>query len=373
MPANVVGQAQAGSIWRRCPLPDRAGFIHKVIEDASMADGLIKEMPGVDLAGLSRTIFDLYRAGREVRYERFQPTALALIKEMLPFDSAWWGNAAAEPMEIHRLYLFNCDRSILEAYTPYMEQDFFRAALMAKPGVSVNMADLVTRAQYVRTALYRNVGKRYKVEWSLGTLQVEPVSSLYEFLTLWRHDRKKPFSETERQIKELLMPHLSEAHRVARLRQVLEGGNALNDRWALVDDRGFLREATPGFIHSLRDHWPNWRGSRVPQPLLEHVRTATPFSANRATFRIAVKGAYRFVQVQDVSAVDSLSPREHEIAMRYARGQSHAVIATAVGLSPSTVRNHISRCYRKLAVNNKIELSLRLSQDGAIFDPAKPR
>ncbi len=211
-----------------------------------MADGLIKEMPGVDLVGLSRTIFDLYRAGREVRYERFQPTALALIKELLPFDSAWWGNAAAEPMEIHRLYLFNCDKSILEAYTPYMEQDFFRAALMAEPGVSVNMADLVTGAQYVRTALYRNVGKRYKVEWSLGTLHVEPVSSLYEFLTLWKHDRKKPFSEPERQTKELLMPHLSEAHRVARLRQVLEGGNALNvggPWWMIV---AFCARQRPG-------------------------------------------------------------------------------------------------------------------------------
>ncbi|MGO9444449.1 MAG: response regulator transcription factor [Thiobacillaceae bacterium] len=77
--------------------------------------------------------------------------------------------------------------------------------------------------------------------------------------------------------------------------------------------------------------------------------------------------------MQDVSALDSLSPREHEIAMRYARGKSHAVIAAAVRLSPSTVRNHISRCYRKLAVNNKIGLSHRLSQDGAIFDRGKPR
>ncbi|WP_295581087.1 hypothetical protein [uncultured Lamprocystis sp.] len=55
------------------------------------------------------------------------------------------------------------------------------------------------------------------MEWSRGTLLVEPLSSLQESITLWRPDGNNPVTETERLTKELLMPHLSEAHRAVRL------------------------------------------------------------------------------------------------------------------------------------------------------------
>lgn len=327
-----------------------------------MADAY-QEVSGVNLHALNRVILDIHRAGREVAYSQFQPLALDLIQKIIPFDSAWWGNAAAEPPEIHRLHLFNCDESILQAYVPHMEQDFFRTALIAQPGVTINMADLTSRARYVRTDLYRQVGKRYKVEWSLGTLLVEPVSSLYEFLTLWRHDAKKPFTETERQTKELLMPHLAEAHRAARLREILGGTHARQpDRWAVADERGFLREASPGFIHCLREQWPDWQGSKLPKALLECVRLAMPYRTPQLKLQIVPKGTFRYMQALASSALDSLSPREREIVTLYARGETYAAIATALGLAPATVRNHIAHCYRKLVVNNKAELATRVLQ-----------
>ena len=315
----------------------------------------------INARGLCRVILELHRAGREAAFSLFQPLALDLIQEIIPFDSAWWGNAAAMPMEIHRLHLYNCDESILDAYVPYMEQDFFRAALMAQPGVSINMADLISRERYVHTDLYRKVGTLYKVEWSLGTLMVEPVSSLQEFLTLWRHDAKKPFTETERQIKEVLMPHLADAHRAARLREVLDGENTRLDRWAVADERGFLREASPEFIHCMRQYWPDWQGSRLPENLLENVRLATPFNAGRLKLRITPKAGFRYLQVESLSALDGLTERERGVITRYARGETYAQIAAALALSPATVRNHIAHCYRKLAVNNKAELVLRVS------------
>ena len=318
----------------------------------------------MNVQALSRVLLELHRAGREAAYNRFQASALELIGEIIPFDSAWWGNAAAEPMEIHRLHLCNCDDSILEAYRPYMVQDFFRAALVAQPGVSVNLADLTSRARYMRTELYRNFGKPYKVEWSLGTLLVEPVSSLYELLTLWRHDGKKPFSESERKTKELLMPHLAESHRAARLREVLGGVHLRQDRWAVADERGYLREASPGFIDCLKEHWPDWQGSLLPEALLECVRSATPYSSTRLKLQIIPKGAFRYVHALAFSPLDNLSPREREIAIRYAKGETYAEIATTLHLSPATVRNHIANCYRKLAVNNKAELVVRVAQDG---------
>ena len=212
---------------------------------------------------LNKVTLSLYREGRDVPLRNFQDWALEQVRRLIPFDSAWWGNAAVEPMKIHWLHLHHCDKSILEAYPPYIADDFFRVALMASPGTSVNMSDLITRARFVRTALYRAIGKRYHVEWSLGTLQIDPVSSLSEFLTLWRHDAKKPFNEAERQIKELLMPHLSEAFRAVRLRHFLGGKDTRMKAWALADDQGFIRELSPAFAAVLQTHWPAWRGSML--------------------------------------------------------------------------------------------------------------
>lgn len=335
-----------------------------------MTEAPLQDVSGVNARGLCHAILQLHRAGREASFARFQPAALELIQEILPFDSAWWGNATAEPMEIHRLYLFNCDETILEAYVPYMEQDFFRAALLKTPGTTINMVDLITRERYVRTDLYRQVGQRYRVEWSFGTLLVEPVSSLQEFLTLWRHDGNNPFTETERLSKELLMPHLSEAHRAARLREILDGAHVRHDCWAGVDERGFLREVSPAFIHWLREHWPGWQGCRLPEALLECVRLATPFQTGQMKLQIVRKGSFRYLRALALSAVDSLSPREGDIATRYARGATYAAIALALGLAPTTVRNHIANCYRKLAVNNKTELAMRMLPARPFVDSA---
>lgn len=317
----------------------------------------------MDLTRFNRLLLELHRTGREAPLSQFQPTALDLIREMIPFDSAWWGNAAAEPLEIHRLFLHNCDESILETYTPYMDQDFFRAALMANPGKTINMADLTTRAHFVRTELYQKVGKRYRIEWSLGTLLLESVSQLQEFLTLWRHDGNRPFSEAERQVKELLMPHIADAHRMARLREMLGDPRARRECWAVTDERGFLREANPAFIHAVHEHWPDWRGSRLPTALLAALHGTEGFAVGRHKLAITHKGSFRFLQLLSTTALDGLSPREREITTRYAHGETYAAIARALSLSPATVRNHIAHCYRKLAVNNKAELVRRIFQD----------
>lgn len=311
---------------------------------------------------LNRLILTFYRDGREVALGSFHEWALEQIKGLIPFDSAWWGNAAANPPELHDMNLHNCDQSILEAYPPYLEQDFFRAALIASPGVSINMSDLITRERFVRTPMYRAIGRRFKVEWSLGTLQIEPTSSLYEFLTVWRHDPEQPFSEAERQTKELLMPHIVETHRAVRLRHVLKTPTLHNNRiWALVDKRGFLREMSPAFIVYLRENWPGWNVNKLPERLLSSIQSGQPVRVASVRFEVTPCGQFHYILGKPDGALEQLSAREREIATRYARGDTYSAIAASLSLSPATVRNHIAHCFRKLAVSNKLELARRLN------------
>lgn len=310
-----------------------------------------------DPHAVNQTILSLYRYGRDMRLHNFQDWALEQVRNVIHFDSAWWGNSAMEPPKIHWIHLFNCDASIMQAYPPYLEEDFFRAALMAHPGVSINSSDLITRARFVRTALYRNVGKQYRVEWSLGTLLVNTASSLTEFLTLWRHNPKTPFSEADRQVKELLMPHLAEAFRSVRLRHFLKEKETPANTWALADDQGFLREALPGFVARLQTHFPGWHGSRLPEPLASCVIEGNAYKSKTLAIGIKKTDNLRFLELKEKSVLDKLSPREREIIERYAKGETYQTIALAVKLSPVTVRNHISNCYKKLNVNNKAEMA----------------
>jgi DNA-binding CsgD family transcriptional regulator len=66
-----------------------------------------------------------------------------------------------------------------------------------------------------------------------------------------------------------------------------------------------------------------------------------------------------------------LSTREIEIVTRLVRGERVPLIAKAMFLSQSTVRNHLTSVYRKLGVGSQQELItlLRVSDDGYDEDP----
>ena len=56
-----------------------------------------------------------------------------------------------------------------------------------------------------------------------------------------------------------------------------------------------------------------------------------------------------------------LSSRETEIAKLYALGQTSKEIAEVLCIAQTTVRNHVATVYRKLGINNKTELVIRLA------------
>ena len=59
--------------------------------------------------------------------------------------------------------------------------------------------------------------------------------------------------------------------------------------------------------------------------------------------------------------MESLTPRELQLAKLVAEGFSNQQIADRLRLSRQTVKNHIQAAYRKLEVRNRIDLSLRLT------------
>nr|HPI54754.1 response regulator transcription factor [Chitinophagaceae bacterium] len=50
--------------------------------------------------------------------------------------------------------------------------------------------------------------------------------------------------------------------------------------------------------------------------------------------------------------LESLSPRENEVLLELAEGKSYKMIAAGLGISYSTVNNHIKKIYEKLQVHS---------------------
>lgn len=52
---------------------------------------------------------------------------------------------------------------------------------------------------------------------------------------------------------------------------------------------------------------------------------------------------------------DPLTPRQHEILGLVARGLSSPDIATRLGITPGTVKTHLTMIYRKIGVKNRVQ------------------
>ena len=57
-----------------------------------------------------------------------------------------------------------------------------------------------------------------------------------------------------------------------------------------------------------------------------------------------------------------LTPREHEVLRRAARGESNAEIAGAIYLAPTTVKSYLQSALRKLGARNRVEAVFKLSE-----------
>jgi DNA-binding NarL/FixJ family response regulator len=66
------------------------------------------------------------------------------------------------------------------------------------------------------------------------------------------------------------------------------------------------------------------------------------------------------------AALKVLSPREREVAVAVARGQSNAEIAAALGTTVATVKAHVSHALLKLELDNRTQVALLVHDAGLI-------
>jgi len=313
-------------------------------------------------------ILELYEGSTTVPFSQFQQWALARLQKLIHYDAAWWGKVSGDPPRILRVHTDCASDTILDDYHGINDEDYFRDAMLAAPGRTINLVDLGNRDHYLTSALYLKYGRKHRIEHLIGTVRAESDTSTLEFLSIWRFDARWPFSERDRLLKEQLMPHLVEAYRINRLvslRRAMAGELNLEGAfaWALVgpDDACFI-EANAACLELIKQEWSDWHGAIAPEPIHKHLKRCSSFKGERIIVDISDVDGYRLLVARQIKPYDRLGARERMVIERYANSESHRSIAIALGTSPTTVRNQLSNAYKKLGVHNKIELLKTLNR-----------
>jgi DNA-binding CsgD family transcriptional regulator len=144
---------------------------------------------------------------------------------------------------------------------------------------------------------------------------------------------------------------------------------------ALVDADGTIYSASPRFLDLLGN--AGRRTDALPFPLPDVVLTGAERSFRRGDFhcRVSRTGQLYLLHARKPMPLDALSPREQEIARALGNGKTFKSVARQYGIAVSTVANHASRIYRKLAIYRREELIalLRTPQgqgSPAVMEPA---
>jgi DNA-binding CsgD family transcriptional regulator len=142
----------------------------------------------------------------------------------------------------------------------------------------------------------------------------------------------------------------------------VRGGRSLAWQTAIVQANGTLRDESAGFAGTVRREWPDWTSG--PLPLVLSPSRTPGGVVNHLGGTIAVRMAPAhggcLLAVRPRYASDVLSERERHVATQYAAGATYRDIATALHLSPATVRAHLRNVFAKLGVNSKVKMAALL-------------
>lgn len=129
----------------------------------------------------------------------------------------------------------------------------------------------------------------------------------------------------------------------------------------------------PTGVRSMLQLCARWRGrSLLRINLNRHGLHARPFqSSDREAAQallptLEASITARLATEQSRSLLPSLTQREAEVAELVAKGLTSAQIGLALGTSPHTVRNQLSRIYEKLDVGSRAELAALVVQRRAL-------
>jgi DNA-binding CsgD family transcriptional regulator len=174
---------------------------------------------------------------------------------------------------------------------------------------------------------------------------------------------RRDFSSRDREVLDLLSPHLVRVLQRVELRRQLQVVLAALDSCdvdqgvALLDSDGHLDHATPSAQRLFMKYFPE-AAAGLPQAVEEWLaHSERPFARERGAHRIAIHRIDQRLLVREepveATNVERLTPREQQVLEWLAEGKTNAEIARILVAAPGTVGKHLEHIYEKLGVHTR--------------------
>ena len=187
-------------------------------------------------------------------------------------------------------------------------------------GSAHRFSDVWTVDEYHASELYRRVYEPMGIEHQLAFAIPEPLPVVIGVVM----SRGGPdYSERDRQVANLLRPHIAHAWRNARELELLRSG-----RPSPIDGDRRVRTGPPDDVRE-------W------------------LAAERRRLAVASPDA-----TSPTPDPWGLTPREAEVFRLLTTGATNVSIARSLGISSDTVKRHLSRVYRKTGVSGRVRAAL---------------
>jgi DNA-binding CsgD family transcriptional regulator len=308
-------------------------------------------------------LLDLYGGVRLAKADRFRHAALEVVKQHIHFDSALWGcfDLEAGGARTHSGTLYHLPDHMMVEYQDVREHDWINLQTVMNPGATLSVCvEAVKNTLHPLVLAYMN---KYGMHHTLSTAFVEPGLNLWTAISFFRGRAGPAFAETERALKQELVPHLVQAWHLNAIRNVSQrpASADLQRARALIDTPGVVHSTEPGLVHLLRREWPDWQGPAIPAAVVDTLASTPHFIGHALVVRrVSQFDRMSLIEVREASDVDRLTPRQRDVALAFAAGRTYREIAADLGASPTTIRNHLQSVYERLGVSTKIELARRL-------------
>ena len=306
----------------------------------------------LDIGRISDFLLELYRDANQRRPDEFQLDTLARLREFVPFDFGAWGGGLEATRQVTDVVTLDQSSDLFTQWSAVAAVDGYCDLALRRLNRTVMFDDL---PDFRQTVAYNEHWRRFDARNMVATIMAEPVDGYVSFVGLCSADIRRTYSEAERQRTQLLMPHISSALRLSRESSVVTAGMQ-SEGVGLVNSAGSILASRAPFQHLIREEWGH-RQPPVPAAILSERSGAACWRGEAIQLRIERLGPCFLLRVRPSNPLDRLTSREREVAERFALGGTHKEVARALGIAPSTVRNHIAGVYDKLGVNDKAQLA----------------
>ncbi len=293
----------------------------------------------IEINTADKLIVDFYRSASDEDWQGFRTRALTRLGQVLRLDAAaWWSRGRR-----------GGDGELTQVPRAVVTLDELRS-IMPKSKMQAHLIKVDSNAQ---TWLFH-----------YPHLDGRLLSSL---LLRFQTSVREPDAES---LKRLCM-HMVEATGIAlkfylRRDEWLDSmGRPSRGSGALVDSSGTIYYASDRFYELLGgDSGQPYEALpfALPDSVLDGSERA--FINGPLHFRVSPVGQLYLLHARRPLPLDQLSPREQEIARALGNGKTFKSVARQYGIAVSTVANHASRIYRKLAIYRREDLVALLREPG---------